>query len=402
MPAPTRRATLLGLASSLSAAGLGFGRCNLAFAAAATEQRFVVILLRGALDGLAAVQPYGDKALAGLRGELLLPEPGHGTDKDRALLDLGGFHGLHPALAGMHALYQANELAVVHAVAGSYRSRSHFDAQDYLESGAEHRMNSGWLNRAAALLPARPGGSDTALSVGASVALLLRGPAPVGTWLPQSFAQPDPALYRALAALHHADAITGPAVTNGLRERGFTEAVLNGTEPPKDKYSFPNLARAAGKLLAAADGPRIAALEIGGWDTHAGQKGRLPGVLATLDNGIIGLKEGLGAAWSRTAVLVMTEFGRTVRVNGTNGTDHGTGGVAFLAGGAIAGGRILGTWPGLAPDHLFENRDLAPTTDLRSLAKGLLAGHFNLQAARLAPVFPDSDAAAPMKNLLRT
>jgi uncharacterized protein (DUF1501 family) len=388
----SRRATLLGLGSTLS-----FGPVSLAFAAAVTEQRFVVVLLRGALDGLAAVQPYGDKALRDLRADLALPEPG----QDKGLLDLGGFHGLHPALSGLHGLYKANELAIVHAVASSTRSRSHFDAQDYLEYGAERRMNSGWLNRATALLPTRPGGSETALSVGTSVALLLRGPAPVGAWLPQSFGRPDPGLYRALAALHTADPITGPALAQGLHERGFTEAVLNGTEAPNDKFSFPALCTAAGKLLAAPDGPRIAALEVGGWDTHVAQKARLPGVLGALDKGISGLKEGLGPAWSRTAVLVMTEFGRTVRTNGTNGTDHGTGSVAFLAGGAIAGGRVLGTWPGLAPANLFQNRDLTPTTDLRSLAKGLLSGHFKLPASRLADVFPDSAAAPPLIGLLR-
>jgi uncharacterized protein (DUF1501 family) len=262
-------------------------------------------------------------------------------------------------------------------------------------------MSSGWLNRVAGLLPTKPGGSDTALSVGGTVGLLLRGPTPVGNWLPQSFAQPDPALYRAIAALNTADRITGPAIRAGLHERGFTEAVLNGSEPPKDKYSFPALAEAAGKLLAAADGPRLAALELTGWDTHAAQNNRLPGVLGTLDRGLVGLKQGLGPAWARSVVLVMTEFGRTVRANGTNGTDHGTGGIALLAGGAVAGGRVLGNWPGLAPDRLFENRDLMPTTDLRSVAKGMLAAHLRLDAARLASIFPDSAAAVPMTGLLR-
>ena len=391
MPLLSRRATLLGLATTLTA-----GRASVAFAAAVTEQRFVVILLRGALDGLAAVQPYGDPALRDLRGDLMLPDPG----QDNGVLDLGGFHGLHPALAGMHGLYQANELAVIHAVAGPYRSRSHFEAQDYLESGADHRMTSGWLNRAATMLPTRPGGAEAALAVGTGVGLMLRGPAPVGTWLPQTFARPDPALYRTLAALHRPDPLTGPAIAEGLHERGFTEAVLNGQEAPKDKYSFPALATAAGKLLADANGPRLAVLELGGWDTHAAQKNRLPGVLGTLDRGITGLKSGLGPAWLRTAVLVMTEFGRTVRTNGTAGTDHGTAGVAFLAGGAIAGGRVLGTWPGLA--DLLDNRDLAPTTDLRSVAKGLLAAHFKFPAARLAAIFPDSTAAPPLTGLLRS
>ena len=387
-----RRTALLGLAATIT-----LGRASLALASALTEQRLVVVLLRGALDGLAAVQPYGEPALGDLRSPLLLPEPGH----EGGLLDLGGFHGLHPALGGLHGLYRANELAIIQAVAGPYRSRSHFDAQDYLESGASHRMASGWLNRAAVLLPSRPGGAETALSVGTSVGLILRGPAPVGTWLPQGFGQPDTGLYRALAALHARDPITGPAVKTGLAERGFTEGVLNGADPPRDRYSFPALALAAGKLLVAAQGPRIAALEMGGWDTHAGQRARLQGTLTTLDRGILALKDGLGAAWSRTAVLVMTEFGRTVRANGTNGTDHGTGSIALLAGGAIKGGRILGTWPGLAPGQLLDNRDLAPTTDLRSLAKSLLTSHLKIPAGHLPAIFPDSTDAPAMAGLLR-
>jgi uncharacterized protein (DUF1501 family) len=392
----TRRAALLGLAGTLT-----LGRASLALAAAATEQRFVVVILRGALDGLSAVQPYGDPALAGLRGELALAQPG----REKGLLDIGGYFGLHPSLAGLHGMFKAGELAVAHAVAGPYRSRSHFEAQDYLESGADHRMTSGWLNRVAGLLPApkssgRPG-SETALSVGATVALLLRGPAPVGSWLPQSFGQPEASLYRAVAALHRGDPVTGPAITEALRERGFSESVLAGTQDAPRRYAFPALAGAAGKLMADADGPRIAALELGGWDTHAAQLARLAGVLRELDSGLVELKKGLGPAWRRTVVLVMTEFGRTVAVNGTRGTDHGTGGVAFIAGGAVAGGRVLGTWPGLGAGKLYVNRDLAPTTDLRSVAKGLLAGHLGLDAGGLAGVFPDSSAAAPMAGLLR-
>ena len=155
-------------------------------------------------------------------------------------------------------------------------------------------------------------------------------------------------------------------------------------------------------MLAAADGPRIAALEIGGWDTHAGQMARLAPPLRQLDAGLVALKTSLGAAWSRTAVLVMTEFGRTVRMNGTKGTDHGTGTVAFVLGGAVAGGRVAANWPGLAQANLFENRDLAPTADLRSVAKGLLVAHLGMTAERVGSVFPDSIGAAPMAGLVRS
>lgn len=391
----SRRGALLGLTSVI-----GLGRSSLALAAAATEQRFVVIMLRGALDGLSAVTPYGDPALAGLRGELLASPPG----QPNGLLDLGGFYGLHPSLSGMHGLYREGELAIVHAVAGPYRSRSHFEAQDLMESGADHRLTSGWLNRVAALLPAQQAkkpGSETALSVGTTVALLLRGPAPVGTWLPQGFTQPEAEIYRKLAALHRSDPVTGPAIAEGLKDRGFSEQVLSGSAQVPNKYAFPALASAAGKLLAAPDGPRIAALEIGGWDTHVAQVTRMPGVLGPLDQGIVALKAALGPAWKRTVVLVMTEFGRTVEINGTKGTDHGTGTVGFIAGGNVAGGRVVADWPGLGQGKLLDHRDLMPTADLRSVAKGLLGPHLGLDAGKLATVFPDSAPAGPMRGLLR-
>jgi uncharacterized protein (DUF1501 family) len=391
MPRLTRRSALLGLAGAVT-----LGRVSLALAAAATDRRFVVVILRGALDGMSAVVPYGDRDLAGLRTPLLPPQPG----QDGGVLDLGGFYGLHPALTHLHAMYQANEFLPVHAVAGSYRSRSHFEAQDYMESGADHRLTSGWLNRVSALIPAS-GPGEPALAIGTSLPLLLRGPARVGNWVPQSFQEPEPDLYTRIAALHGHDPVTGPAIAAGLKERGFTTEVLAGMEAPPNKYSFSALAGTAGKLLAAADGPRLAALEIGGWDTHTAQTNRLTYPLRQLDDGLAALKAGLGDAWRKTAVLVMTEFGRTVRENGTGGTDHGTGTVAFVLGGAVVGGRVRADWPGLGADRLFENRDLQPTADLRSVAKGLLAQHLGLDAAGLGKVFPESGTAAPMPALLR-
>jgi uncharacterized protein (DUF1501 family) len=388
----SRRSALLGLGAAFS-----LGRASLALAAAPTEKRFVAVLLRGALDGLAAVTPYGDSALPGLRDALVLAEPGRAG----GLLDLGGFFGLHPALSNMHRLYTEGQVLPVHAAAGPYRVRSHFEAQDYLEYGSDHRLTTGWLNRVATLMPATTGHTETALSVGSAVPLMLRGPAPVGTWLPKSFTRPDADLYARLAALHARDPITGPAVANGLRERGFTEATLAGPDSGNQRYAFPALCESAGKLLAAADGPRLAALEIGGWDTHANQKGRIDGPLKQLDEGMAALHRGLGDAWGNTVVLVMTEFGRTVRVNGTGGTDHGTGTVAFVLGGRVAGGQVKANWPGLSSGNLLENRDLQPTLDLRGLTKGLLAGHFGLNAASLARVFPDSEQAEATQGLLR-
>jgi uncharacterized protein (DUF1501 family) len=387
----TRRATLLGLAA------VGVGRSSLALASADTDQRFVVVIQRGAMDGLAAVPPYGDPALAGLRAEITPPLPG----QPGGTLDLGGFYGLHPALTELHAMYAAGELLPVHAVAGPYRVRSHFEAQDYMESGADHRMTSGWLNRVIAALPKLPGHPDgEAVAVGVGTPLLLRGPAQVAGWAPKGFAVPAPDFYTLVAALSGGDPLLGPAIREGMKERGYAHVALAG-DPPERKYDFAALARAAGELLARPDGPRIAALEIDGWDTHVAQVPRLQAVLGQLDAGLAAMKAGLGPAWRQTAVLCMTEFGRTVRVNGTKGTDHGTGSVAFVLGGAVAGGRVLADWPGLSPGRLLENRDLQPTTDLRSVAKGLLKSHLGLSDAALARVFPDSASASATPHLIR-
>lgn len=398
----SRRTTLLGLTGLMTA-----GRAALALANAPTDRRFVVVLLRGAMDGLTVVAPYGDPGLAALRAPLIPPAPG----QPHGMFDLGGTFGLHPAMPGAYEMFRANELLMVHAAAGPYRVRSHFEAQDLLEYGADHTLTSGWLNRAAAAIPAArvsdPGGGQlsgagmaAAIAIGQTIPLSLRGPAPVSNWAPQTFGEPEPGLYQQILALHRRDPISGPAIANGLRARGFSEDTVR--DMPKDggRFAFARLAQAAGRLLGAAEGPRLAAMELGGWDTHTGQMARLNGPLGELDAGLVALKTEMGEAWKKTAVLVMTEFGRTARINGTNGTDHGTASVAFLAGGAIAGGRVAGTWPGLGRGQLFEDRDLAPTTDLRSVAKGVLATHLGLGAASLDAVFPESDAARPMNGLV--
>jgi uncharacterized protein (DUF1501 family) len=234
--------------------------------------------------------------------------------------------------------------------------------------------------------------------------LLMRGRTPVGSFAPHGAGVPSPDLFARLAELHAADPVTGPAIAEGLAARGYAAATLGeGVRArPRQGGAFRALALAAGRLMAERDGPRVAAFELSGWDTHADQVNRLNGPLFQLDEGIGALKEGLGPHWRRTAVLVVTEFGRTVRINGTRGTDHGTGGVAFIVGGAVAGGRVAGDWPGLAEANLFENRDLQPTTDLRSLAKGLLRDHLGLPAEAVARAFPGSEAAPPMRGLVRS
>ncbi len=395
-----RRTALLGLAASWT-----LGRSSLAFASAPggpDDPRFVVILLRGALDGLSAVTPYGDADLKTYRRDLVLPEPGQAG----GLLDLGGFYGLHPSLRTLHGLYGDGQMLPVHAVAGHYHSRSHFEAQDYMESGADNRLSSGWLNRAVSILQGKTDRPDGyGLAMGLTVPLLLRGPARVGSYAPAGSQHPDTDLYNQILALNASDPLTGPALRRGLQARDFTDATMTrmtASLPPDKTHkpdAFTQLSIAAGNMLATPHGPRVAALEIGGWDTHTTQIKRLENPLAQLDRGMAALRQSLGNTWKRTVVLAMTEFGRTVRMNGTGGTDHGTATVAILTGGTVAGGKVGGTWPGLRPGQLFENRDLAPTTDLRALAAGVLCDHLRLPAPAIATVFPGA-RTDPAKGLV--
>jgi uncharacterized protein (DUF1501 family) len=251
--------------------------------------------------------------------------------------------------------------------------------------------------------------SSSAIAIGPSVPLLLRGHQTVANWAPHGFAEAQPSLYQAILHLNQDDPITGPAIRTGLKDRGFGDQVLGG-EPPGDgnaaarngaRFAFPGLAKAAGTMLQAPDGPRIAALELGGWDTHTAQTNRLVQPLRQLDMGLDALRTALGDAWSKTVVLVMTEFGRTARMNGTNGTDHGTATVAFVAGGAVAGGRVVANWPGLGRGQLFEDRDLAPTTDIRSVAMGILTAHLRLSLNAMGTIFPGGGPVQPMRGLVR-
>lgn len=394
-----RRSLILGLSAALVA-----GRSAAALAAAPGDRRLVVVVLRGALDGLSVVQPYADPRFAALRGQLALPLPG----QEGGLLALDGGFGLHPAMPALHAMLHANEAALVHAVACPWHTRSHFDGQDFLESGTGHRLAAGWLNRAVlALWPAeaRAGAaaSRKALAAGQNVPLLIRGPARATNWVPNNLPAVGADALARLATLYARDRLLGPVFADAEAGRHFAAAAM-GEAPARpvngERAGFLALMGATGAMLAQADGPRVAALEMNGFDTHAAQVQRLPNLLGTLDAGLAALKAALGDAWRSTAVLAMTEFGRAVRINGTGGTDHGTAAVAFLAGGAIAGGRVLGDWPGLA--ELYEDRDLMPTTDLRAVAKALLAGHLRLAMPALdRDVFPGSAGVAPLRGVLR-
>jgi uncharacterized protein (DUF1501 family) len=366
------------------------------------DSRLVVVILRGALDGLAAVPAYGEPRYAALRGELALAAPGSTS----AALKLDGLFALHPSLANLHALYAAGELAVLHAVATPYRDRSHFDGQMVLENGgtAAGAFRDGWLNRALAVL--RP---SMAVALAENVPLVLRGPESVTSWSPSRLPDAADDTLERVAELYANDALLSSRLHDALAMRDMAGDVTTGAAGARgggfrgDAQIGP-LVAAAARFLRAYDGPRIAVLEAGGWDTHANQgaeQGQLALRLGGLDGAVAALKRDLGAVWSNTALLIVTEFGRTVAANGTRGTDHGTGGCAFLAGGAVKGGRVLADWPGLGERDLFEGRDLQPTTDLRAVLKGVLRDHLGVSAATLdTAVFPDSRAVQAVEGLV--
>ena len=387
------------------------------FASTGGPGRLVVVVLRGALDGLAAVPPHGDRDYADLHQELAIAAPGAAD----GALALDGFFGLHPSLSFLHERYLAKELVVLHAAASPYRERSHFDGQNVLENGLTRPIGTadGWLNRALAALPgsAHPL-SERAVAISQNLPLILRGDAPVLAMSPAAAPDIDEDLLTRLAALYSKD----PWFAARLREAVQGEALLDATpDMPSSRVSagaaptkaglargtdrMGSAARMAAALMRSAGGPEIAVIEAVGWDTHANQgasSGTLAQRLAGLDNGLRALAEGLGPLWRQTAVLVVTEFGRTAAVNGTRGTDHGTGGCAFLAGGAVRGGRVIADWPGLSRNALLDGRDLRPTLDLRSLFKAVLGEHLRIDGGSLASrVFPDSGGAHPLQGVVR-
>lgn len=403
-PHPSRRALLVGGGALFAWAHLP----RFARAADGRDPRLVVVVLRGALDGLSTVGPVGDPDYAGLHGDIALSLAG-----PHAALPLDGFFAVNPAMPAFARLFKAGQAAVVHAAATGYRDRSHFDGQDVLESGfpGPGHVATGWLNRALANLPAGDRvGLRGGLAVGPATPLVMRGAAPVLGWVPQALPDPgDDLATRVLDLYSHRDPALGAALQKGL-EAGRM-AVSDGMDAAtKRRGGLDNAAgmrqaaEGAARLIAADDGPRVAALAFDGWDTHVnegGATGRLAMLLAGLDGVFAAFENGLGERWKDTAVVAITEFGRTARINGTVGTDHGTGTVVLLAGGAIKGGRVIANWPGLKPAQLYEGRDLNPTSDVRGVLKGLLADQFGLSASALGDkVFPDSVAVKPMTGLI--
>ena len=407
--APSRRELLLG-----SGALFAWAYLPKAALAEGRDPRLLVIVLRGALDGLATVAPVGDPDWARLRGDKALLLEGASP-----ALALNSFFALNPAMPNLHRLYHARQAAIVHAVATPYRERSHFDGQDVLESGLANpgATDSGWLNRALATL--EPAGRaeakpQNAFAVGPVTPLVVRGTAPVLSWTPPKLPPAtEDTVMRLLDLYRHTD----PALARVMEERmglaaiaragGMDQPMKNSPLAPggaaRVRAYFAEATGAAAKFMARPDVPRIGALAFDGWDTHAAEGaagGRLADLLGALDGAIAAVESGMGEAWKETIIAVITEFGRTARINGTDGTDHGTATVALLAGGALNGGRVIADWPGVNEAALYEKRDLKATTDLRAMLKGLLKDHVRVSEKALASsIFPGSADVKPMVGL---
>jgi uncharacterized protein (DUF1501 family) len=381
----TRRSfvTAAGAGSALALLGLP----KMAFARANSDRRFVFIIQRGAADGLNIVAPTGDPAYAGLRGDFA-PELANGAKLDYLFT-------LHPALAETAKMYADKQALFAHAVASPYRDRSHFDGQNVLESGgsAAYRVKDGWMNRLLGLLPSS---EAKALALSSTVPMALRGTHEVSSYAISQLPKPTDDLLARVGALYESDQQLHGLWTAAMETRMKAGDPMSGTGGPRGAAT----GTLAAKMLLG-DGARIAMIETNGWDTHSGQRGRLTAQLRDLDQTVASLKAGLGAEWSNTLVVVATEFGRTARPNGTGGTDHGQASAAMLLGGAVAGGKVIADWPGLADSSLYEGRDLKPTMDLDALIAGALAQHYALEPRRvMTSLFPDGSGMASRQPLI--
>lgn len=376
---PSRRRFL-----GLAAASLIASPC-IVFANVATERRFVFVIQRGAADGLNIVVPYADPAYAGLRGPLAIDAA--------AATRLDGMFALHPALEQVGRMYAAGQALFVHAVASPYRDRSHFDGQNVLETGgaSPYQLKDGWLNRLAGMLPST---REKAIAFAPTIPAALRGPVRAASYAPSALPPAPDDLLARVSALYEHDAQLGPLWMEAMKTRGLAGDAGARQDPA-------HLGKLAANFLARPDGPRIAMIETGGWDTHSAQNPRLAAQLKALDTLLAALRDGMGPHWAETTVLVATEFGRTAAANGTGGTDHGQASVAMLAGGAVAGGRVVADWPGLAPGSLYEGRDLKPTASLDALIAGVAAESLALDPRRTASVLFGGGTPRPLTGLLR-
>ena len=357
--------------SFISTAALAAGSAflpRMAFAAAPTERRFIFIIQRGAADGLNIVIPYADPVYRTLRGALAI-DPAGATKLD-------GTFALHPGLTEIGKMYGEKQALFAHAVASPYRERSHFDGQNVLETGGEtpYVVKDGWLNRLAGLVQ---GPHETAIALAPTIPPALRGATPVTSYAPSKIPTPSDDLMLRVGQLYASDQQLHPLWSAALEARMVGESIAT-------EKGAAALGQLAASFLTKPDGPRIAMLETGGWDTHSAQDTRLNAQLKQLDALVAALRTGLGTFWSKTTVLIATEFGRTAAVNGTGGTDHGTGAVTMLLGGSVNCGRVLADWPGLATSQLYEGRDLRPTLDLDAFITGAAAEGLALDPERVA------------------
>ena len=368
-----------------SISGLMFALPSISFATANIDRRFIFIIQRGAADGLNTVIPYADPAYAKLRGALAI-------DVAQAV-KLDGMFALHPSLIETAKMYAAGQALFVQAVASPYRDRSHFDAQNVLETGGNtaYQLKDGWMNRLLTLLPKA---QNEAIAFAATIPMALRGKMDVSSYaashLPQA---PDDLLLR-VGQLYADDSQLNLLWQAAMQANNMADDVSAKQDPA-------SLGKLAASFLSKANGPRIAMIETGGWDTHSGQEARLSRQLTSLDQLIAAMRVGLGDTWQKTTIIVATEFGRTAAANGTGGTDHGTGSAALILGGDISGGRVIADWPGLSQSNLYENRDLNPTTNLDTLIASLASASFGLDNTLVAKtLFPESANHKSMSNKL--
>ncbi|SDR28782.1 Tat (twin-arginine translocation) pathway signal sequence [Paraburkholderia fungorum] len=373
---------------SVAAAGAGamLVAPQIAFASVATDRRFVFVIQRGAADGLNIVVPYAEPAYATLRGALAI-------DTSNAPR-LDGTFALHPALKQTAAMYADRQALFVHAVASPYRDRSHFDGQNVLETGgvSPYQIKDGWLNRLVAQLPTT---RENAIAFAPTVPMALRGTAAVTSYAPSALPQAPDDLLSRVSQLYDQDAQLRPLWESAMAARGLAGDAGARQDPA-------SLGKLAASFLSREDGPRIAMIETGGWDTHSAQNARLANQLKALDTMLGALRDGMGEQWNRTTVLVATEFGRTAAANGTGGTDHGTGSVAMVLGGSVQGGRVMADWPGLAAHQLYEARDLKPTTSLDALIAGTTSESLGLDPQRTATaLFGQTRSGKPLSGVVR-
>lgn len=362
----------------------------LAFAQGSGSRNLLFVLLRGAADGMAMLAPVGDPGFEALRGATLPDYEGAPR--------LGSYFAVHPALGQVSAAAQAGEALFVHAAATAYRERSHFDGQNLLETGgtAPYGTKDGWLNRLAALLNEGAPSPLRALAIAPSMPLALRGEAPVSNYAPSALPQASEDLLTRVSQLYADDSELGPLWARALETKAMAQD--DGLKNLRDASAAGEL---AASLMRDAGGARIGMIELSGWDTHANQRGAFARSARGLDALLGAYKSGMGTAWADTLVVVATEFGRTARLNGTGGTDHGTAGAALVMGGAVRGGRVIADWPGLADRQLFEGRDLAPTLALESVLAGAVAEHLRLDPKlAMARLFPGR-STAPLSGIIR-